>query len=758
MDLLLAGQVTEIVTAFMLVAVVAMLYYFGRHYYIKDLLFAFSAYLTVLILSLTGEYYLSQVLSNTMIFVLLLVTSYYLAKSLFDQEHRRFPIRLQIAYTVFTFAATSSLFFFDILGLSEGIGYIFVGITFIGTGVGWIRKGPLKSLGGKLIGLFFLLLGVHLIDFLWVQYEGSMLFIGYALAALFEIALTWLIVFSYFSELYLSNARNLNQYKLLFENSSDPILIIENRLLVDCNENACLLFNAPKRDLVGKTPMALSPEYQENGRLTQEYGLELFSRASAGKTTHFDWIHLTSDGQEVQCEISLFLLEENKYAAILRDMTDKYRHEEELNFHRYYDGLTHLPKRTLFMDRLKIYLEERYQRVALIAINIDQFKEINDEYGHEAGDHLLVDVSERLQNIFRTEVTITRIGGDEFILIMDHLVHRNRIYLPIERISSCFESPYIIAGHNVTISVCMGVAYAENSSMDANTLLSNVDLALNLAKKNGRGKTEFFSEVGKKEFGNRITLEREIRNGIDNGEFIPYYQPIVDTVTEKVIGAEALMRWKKADGSMVYPDVFIPVSEETELIKIMGLDILRQACVDCNRILKDYPDFTIHVNLSPFQLEDEAIVREIMNILRETGLPARHLEVELTESAFIADEKHVNNLLKQIRDLGVLVALDDFGTGYSSLSYLSNMNVDTIKIDRSFVIHVPTRRRPTSMLQGITALIHDLDYKIIAEGVEDLDQVEFLRDLGCDAIQGYYYYKPMPYEDLLLLDDLGDIR
>jgi diguanylate cyclase (GGDEF)-like protein/PAS domain S-box-containing protein len=751
MELFFFSQIMEVVTTFILGAVLWMLFYFGKKRYMLDMIFAYVFYFCLLILSLKPIRMINEQFFISLIFALQLFMAGYLIKSLYSFYDKKTPFLSKVL-----FGGIAIITFF-VAGLTdqimeiEGFGYVIVGIVYVFVGIGWVINKQRHIKLTKYIGFVFIVLGIHMVDFIFIQYTVDLLVYGYFFAAILESILSLSLVIAFFSDIYQKNQEQYEKYQNLFDRSSDAIMILENNKIIDCNQTTLKLFEATRDDITGSTPMKYSPEYQENGRKSEEYGMELMKNSSLGDVDYFDWIHQSTSGRIIQCEVAIFPISPTTIAAITRDVTFKITQEEELKFHKYYDTLTKLPKRELFVDRLERYLEERRDSVALIALDIDNFKGINDEYGHEFGDILLQEVAQRILHIFRKEVTMTRLGGDEFILIMDHLIHFNRVYLPIEKIESIFREVFVVNGVQIHITVSIGIAFPESAEDNAHDLLRNVDLALNIAKKRGRGQLEFYSKLGMDDFGNRVTLERKMRQGIRNNEFIPYYQPIINPYTNQIIGAEALMRWSGSDGTMIYPDIFIPIAEETGLIKVMGDRILEQACTHCNMLLEINPDFIINVNLSPIQLTDFTIVDKIKDLLEKTQLPARHLEIELTESAFIKDESHIKEVIHKIRSLGVQVALDDFGTGYSSLSYLRNMNVDTIKIDRSFIIRIPRDKKSNAMVTSIIQLVHDLEYKVVVEGVEEQDQVDFLMDQHSDYLQGYFYCRPISLDDLVVL-------
>lgn len=749
MGIVVFGLILETATVMIVVLILSMLFRYGRLHYVKDLLIAFSFYLALLCLSIVDVSFELPIIVNVIQYYFLTIVAFFVYRSGKRQGAKFEDQKLMLLFGGIIIVVPVLLMLTGYSDYIEGFGYINLGITFVLNGIRWLLGRIEVSPVAKVVGGAFVVYGLHLMDFMFFQYEDQLIFYGLLLAVIIEIFLACSLVLLNFISLH--NASNMasEKYKQLFDNSSDAILLTDKDVIFNCNDQALKMFECSKSEIVGLTLIELSTEYQENGKHSVEYGEELFVNAQKGNVTRFDWVHQSINGKKIQCEVALFVINGNQFAAVIRDMSDKYAFEEALNFHMFYDSLTHLPKRDFFIDRLSLYLDDRYKKVALIALNIDNFKEINDQYGHIVGDEVLKEVARRVERVFNKEINLTRLGSDEFVVMLDRLQHVNQIYMPIERIKSTFSESFFVADNTIDITVCMGVAFPETSETLALDLLKNVDLALNLAKKNGRDKLEFYSEVGKNTFTERINLEKAIRLGIQQREFKPYYQPIIDSLTGKIIGAEALARWHREDGTLGYPSVFIPIAEETELIGLLGEQILEQACRDCKLFLNYSEDFIVHVNLSIKQIYDDQIVDKISSLLEECELTARHLQVELTESAFMEDTSHTHKIIECIRSLGVGIALDDFGTGYSSLSYLTDMKVDTIKIDRTFVVKLPRDPKASALLTFLSQLIHDLGYKIVVEGVEEQDQLDFLVGLGCDYIQGYYYYRPMTFDKLV---------
>lgn len=745
------AQLTEIVTSLVLVAILITINYKSKKSYLGSLLHTFIAYALLLIVSFIRDHIYYTPLLVFMIFLLLSVTTFFAVKS----SYAFFDIRLpKWSYIVGIVIYMLVILTVGLLGLelyAEGFGYILLGTSLIFLGIQWAIRQILNNGRNKSVGALFIILGTHFLSFLILQNQENLFFIGYYFAAFLEMLLTFFIFKAYFTEALDNYHLQTDKYVKFFENSIDAILLFDTNGIIECNNRATEMFQYSREEIIGHLPSFFSPMYQANGRTSVEYETVLLNNAMIGMTQQFDWIHKSKDGTEIFCEVSLFKMGNNITGALTRDITASIANKEALTFHKNYDALTKLPKRSLFIDRLDRALEFNYNLIALLAIDVYNFKGINDQYGHEFGDQVLIMITQSLKEKLGEHITMTRLGGDEFIILLEDLVTQEKILNSITRIEEIFSNGLQVQDKLINTGVSIGVVFSDDYSSNAITLIKNVDLALNQAKQKGRGNIEFYSKASDKMFNQRVTLEREMIEGIKNKEFVPHFQPIIDANTDKIIGAEALMRWHRTDGENIYPDVFIPIAEETSLIISMGETILRQSCLACLELLDVMPSFTINVNLSPVQLQSSDIVHTIKKVLAETKLPARHLEVEITENVLIEDEETATEIVRQIRNLGVLVSLDDFGTGYSSLSYLNKLHIDTVKIDRVFIVNIPRQSRANVLLASIINLVHNFEYKVVAEGVEEEDQAVFIKSLGCDKIQGYYYYRPMPFDELLKL-------
>ena len=431
---------------------------------------------------------------------------------------------------------------------------------------------------------------------------------------------------------------------------------------------------------------------------------------------------------------------------------ERKRYQEQLEHQANYDALTGLPNRNLLLDRLKqaVFAQRQVHSIALVFIDLDHFKFINDSLGHNAGDKLLQHMAERLRSVVRDGDTVSRLGGDEFILILNDQHNEEIIFRAMQRIINKLSEPVSIDGHELYVTCSAGISLHPQDGPDIETLLKNADAAMYRAKERGRNNFQFYTSEMNRLVNERLALESSLRRALERREFLLHYQPKIDLKTGAIVGAEALVRWQHPEWGLMYPDRFIPLAEETGLIVPIGEWVLRTACGQ-NRAWQDagLKPVTVSVNLSARQFRQEALLKSVARILSETGLRPRHLEMELTESMVMHNAEAAIAILQGLKDLGVQLSVDDFGTGYSSLSYLKSLPIGILKIDRSFVRDISARggRDGGVLAQAIISLGHSLKLKIVAEGVEDDAQLKFLKAHRCDEAQGYYFSKPVPPEE-----------
>ena len=436
----------------------------------------------------------------------------------------------------------------------------------------------------------------------------------------------------------------------------------------------------------------------------------------------------------------------NKYTAELTEQKDI------LDYQAHYDLLTGLSNRVLFNDRLEQAVEKAKRqdgRFALLFIDLDRFKQINDSLGHSVGDKVLQIIAKRLQSVVRKEDSISRLSGDEFTILIQDLKQVTDASFLAQKIISSLAEAINIENHTLYITSSIGISIFPNDGLDANNLLKYADAAMYKAKEEGRNNFQYYSsEMTEKAF-ERVVMEASIRKALDNNEFVVYYQPQVDGRTDKLVGMEALVRWLHPNVGLVFPDKFIPLAQETGLILAIDQWVMNSAM---KQITKWYEmglnPGILALNLSMRQLGQEGCVDKLGLMLKESGCRPEWLELEVTEGEIMKNPENAIDVLKKISNMGIELAVDDFGTGYSSLSYLKRLPIDKLKIDKSFVNGLPDDEEDVSIARAIIALAHSLKLSVIAEGVETKEQKEFLVENGCDFIQGYFYSKPIPSDEM----------
>ncbi len=444
------------------------------------------------------------------------------------------------------------------------------------------------------------------------------------------------------------------------------------------------------------------------------------------------------------------------YQAHLESHTRKHNQQLEranaqLEHAATHDSLTGLPNRLLLMDRLAqaTAQSERYSRgFAVLVVDLDRFKSINDSLGHSAGDAMLTEVARRLRSLLRKADTLARLGGDEFVLVLNEITSPREAESVASKVLANLAAPVMLSGIEVQISASIGVSIFPNDGVDADSLLKHADAAMYHVKKNGRNAFQFFAPVMNMFARERLELESGLRRALVQGEFELHYQPKVDVSTGRIDSAEALIRWRHPKRGLTAPSGFIPIAEETGLIVPIGDWALREACRQARAWQTRGPrPLRIAVNLSAQQFKQKSLITTVREALAAAGLEPGYLELELTESAVMHDAESSIQVLRQLSTLGVRISVDDFGTGYSSLSYLRRLPLDKLKIDRSFIREVAGSRDDAEIVRAIISLAHSLHLKVIAEGVETAEQLSFLRGLGCDQYQGFHCSPPVPADE-----------
>ena len=426
------------------------------------------------------------------------------------------------------------------------------------------------------------------------------------------------------------------------------------------------------------------------------------------------------------------------------------KQSKKMQYLAHHDSLTALPNKNLFLDRLKQaikHAKRQHQSLAVLFLDLDRFKEINDTYGHDVGDELLKRITERLQTVVREDDTVARIGGDEFTIILPNTDQVSVIKV-VEKIFDRIKQPFIIAGVDIHTTFSLGISIYKQDGETPDILLRNADTAMYKAKDNGKNSYQFYNEQMTELVRKRLQLDTDIRNGLKNGEFEPYYQPKIDATTLRVVGLEALIRWNHPTKGLLYPVEFIPFAEEIGLI----VEIDRYMLEHCVHQLVEwnaggYKTGKLSINVSTKKLESEDFRSELYRLIEKSRVDTDLLELEILESQIMKDPERSVDILRSIRSLGISISIDDFGTGYSSLSYLKKLPVSKLKIDRSFIVDVPEDEDDAAIVKTIIALANNLGLETIAEGVETEGQIEFLVQEGCRYIQGFYYSKALTKEE-----------
>ena len=432
------------------------------------------------------------------------------------------------------------------------------------------------------------------------------------------------------------------------------------------------------------------------------------------------------------------------------ELTERKRAEKLLAHTALHDSLTDLPNRVLFMDRLSQAMQRAKRRkgykYAVLFLDLDRFKVVNDSLGHKIGDQLLIESSTRLAACLRGEDTVARFGGDEFVVLLEDIQDPGDAIRVAERIQNDLSIPYDLNGYRVIVFVSTGIVFGNPTYVLPDDIVRDADIAMYRSKGKGLGRYEIFDPSMLDRVMTRLELETDLRKALDNQEFVVHYQPILEMKTNQIIGFEALVRWQHPVKGLIPPAEFIPTAEETGLIIPLGYWVLDEACRQLHAWHSQYPadpPLTMNVNLSTRQCAQPDLIKKISTILKKNELDPRFLKLELTESLIIDESGSTATMLSDLRDMGIQVQIDDFGTGYSSLSYLHTLPVDTLKIDRSFISRLGLNSNNTEIVQTILSLAHSLGMKVIAEGVETNEQLSSLKDMNCEFVQGFLFAKPV---------------
>lgn len=529
----------------------------------------------------------------------------------------------------------------------------------------------------------------------------------------------------------------------LINSSLDMIISVDtNRNIVEFNRTAEQVFGYSKAEVMGKSIDLLYADPSEGRKLHKNSIGGGFTGEVANKK---------KNGEVFTSYVSATIMHDTSGSVvgvmgISRDITERKQAEETIVHQAYHDALTHLANRRLYMERLALALTRvpwHKRLVAVLFLDLDHFKSINDALGHGVGDRLLQAVAERLTACVREGDTVARLGGDEFAIALADVARTSDVPKVAQKIIDSLSKPYVLEGREFYTTTSIGISISPDDAQDPESLVKNADIAMYRAKKLGRNNYQHYSPDMNAQAFERLAIETSLRHALEREELFLEYQPQFDIGTGRLIGYEALVRWRHRDLGMMSPGKFIPLAEESGLIVPIGEWVLRTACAQ-NKAWQEagLPPVRVAVNVSPRQLKQNNLPALVERILRETGLHAAHLELELTES-IMQDPEEAIHLFSQLQSMGVQIAIDDFGTGYSSLNHLKRYPIDKLKIDQSFVRDIAHDPHDRAIVKAIVVLAHSLNMNAVAEGVESETQMAYLRSLKCDEAQGYLLGRPM---------------
>jgi diguanylate cyclase (GGDEF)-like protein/PAS domain S-box-containing protein len=534
-------------------------------------------------------------------------------------------------------------------------------------------------------------------------------------------------------------------FQTLFNSAPLPMWVYDREDLkfLAVNDAAVLLYGHSREQFLSKTVFDIRPaeDRDELREIIDLGGYEFEDRS---------WRHRKANGTTIDANVyTQAVTYEGRAGALVTmvDVTKRRQSEARISHMAHHDAMTGLANRSLLQLNINHALTRvRYGgRCALLCIDLDRFKEVNDSLGHALGDELLRAVSGRLRNCVREADTVARLGGDEFAIVQCGIDSPDDASVLAGRVVDAISQPFEIGTHSVNVSASVGIALAPDHASDAETILKAADVALYQAKAAGRDGYCFFDQEMSESARARRELERELRHAIEHGELEVHYQPIVNTATSRICGAEALLRWRHPVKGMIFPDRFIPLAEETGMILPIGDWVLRTACIDA----AGWPaSVKVAVNLSARQFSNNNLANVVMYALAESGLPPERLELEITETSLIESTDECLRTLSQLKNLGITIALDDFGTGYSSFSQLTMFPFDKIKIDKSFTQNMTTRADCAAIVQSTLVLAQGLGMQTTAEGVETDEQYRLLRLAGATSLQGYLFNRARPLAEI----------
>ena len=539
----------------------------------------------------------------------------------------------------------------------------------------------------------------------------------------------------------------------VFENSGEGIMITDrdNRIL-SVNRAFSQITGYSADEVIGQDPELLS-----SGHQSDEFYRTMWQAIDRQGSWRGELWNRNKSGELYPQLLTVSVIknglgEVTHYIGIITDISEQKEYEAQIRYLADHDSLTGLPNRNLLNDRMAQAFKNaaRHQhKVGAVFIDLDRFKSINDTHGHEAGDRLLKEVALRLSSAVRDSDTVCRLGGDEFLILLPELQQSRDIVPIVENLFQLLSADYPFGAQRLSCSPSIGVCLYPDDGDDPDSIISHADTAMYHAKDEGRGNIQFYTDKLNRVITERMAIEKALKGALARGEFSLCFQPQIALDSGEVIGVEALLRWQSASLGPVAPDRFIPIAEETGHIDEIGAWVLAQAAA-AQRQIEQATGLSLQmaVNISVKQVAREGFVERCVALLEQSGVDLSKIELELTETALMESIERAAEALKQLNKMGLMLAIDDFGSGYSSLNYLRRLPIDKLKIDRSFVTELPHNDEDCEIAQAIIGVGHGLGMTVIAEGVEELAQADYLLRVGCDQVQGYYYSRPLPFESL----------
>jgi diguanylate cyclase (GGDEF)-like protein/PAS domain S-box-containing protein len=608
-----------------------------------------------------------------------------------------------------------------------------------------------RGLPGAVLTTFAISVGMMFAAWITQAHRGSLPRLQ---LAMFALGLTGLCLGAVVTErkrVESTVRKSERRYRLLFERNLAGVFLatLAGRVL-ECNQAAAFMFGYDSPEEVLDLPVANLDD------TASDWESLLAKLKSEKSVTNYEMRFRRKNGDSAWAMLNVSLSDDDSGIAniegTLIDITERKVAEERVQSLAYYDALTGLPNRILLRDRLSKALStarRQNHKVALLFLDLDRFKIVNDSLGHSVGDLLLQEIARRLKSVAREEDTIARLGGDEFLIVLTNIKDIPGAAVAVERFMDAMTPEFVLQGHSFSISCSLGISIFPEHGADSETLIKNADAAMYSAKEGGRNNFQFFTADMNAQAVKRLTLENGLRAALERQELFLVYQPQMDVVTGKVTGLEALLRWQHPELGLVPPDQFIGIAENTGMILPIGEWVLRTACSQARKWQgQGLRPVRVAVNVSAVQFRQEGFCQLIRKVLHETGLAAHHLELELTESILLANADVTFSVLQELKAMGLTLAIDDFGTGYSSFSYLRQFRVSKLKIDRSFIRDVAVNPDDAAITTAIINMAKSLNLKVIAEGVENEAQMSFLRAHQCDEIQGYYFSKPLQLDEV----------